>query len=78
MQRKGGEMMRKYLRELRKKTELTQLEVAKQLDISESYYSLIESGERQKKLNLSLAAKMSGVFNVSVDYIVAEEEKLER
>ena len=70
--------MRKYLCELRGKLKLTQLETAKKLDISESYYSLIESGERQKKLKLSLAFKISNVFNVPIEYIIAEEEKLKK
>ena len=70
--------MRSYLRELRDKYNFTQLEISKKLDISESYYSLIENGERKKSLDLALAIKISNLFNVSVDYIIAEEEKLKR
>lgn len=47
---------------------------ATQLGISESYYSMIERGERQQKLDIALAAKMSGVFGVSLEYIVNQEE----
>jgi transcriptional regulator with XRE-family HTH domain len=68
--------MRSYLRELRDKSGFTQLDTSRKLDISESYYSLIENGERKKSLDLSLAIKISKLFNVSVDYIIAEEEKL--
>ena len=70
--------MKRWLKELREKSKLSQLEVAKKLDISESYYCLIENGERQKDLDLSLAIKLSKLFGVSVDYIIAEEEQLEK
>ena len=47
---------------------------ATQLGISESYYSMIERGERQQKLDIALAVRMSGVFGVSLEYIVNQEE----
>lgn len=68
--------LKKWLKKLRENKKLSQLEVAKKLDISESYYCLIENGERQKDLDLSLVLKLSKLFDVSVDYIIAEEEKL--
>ena len=68
--------MRKYLRKLREQSGLTQAETAKKLDISESYYSLIENGERQRRLNISLVTKISRIFKVSVEDIAAEEEKI--
>lgn len=69
--------MRKYLKELREKKEkLTQEAAAQKLGISQNYYSCIENGERQKDLDLSLVLKLSKLFDVSVDYIIAEEEKL--
>lgn len=48
--------------------------MAKKLDISESYYCLIENGERQKKLDLSMVTKLSEIFGVSIEWI-AEQEK---
>lgn len=68
--------MREYLRKLRKDAGLTQLEVSKQLNISEGYYSMIENGERQEDLNLSLVISLSEIFNISVERIIKEEEKI--
>lgn len=48
---------------------------ATKLGISESYYSMIERGERQQKLDIALAVKMSGVFGLSLEYIVNQEER---
>ena len=48
--------------------------MSKKLDISESYYNLIENGERQKNLDLSLVTKLAELFDVSVEWI-AEQEK---
>lgn len=45
--------MRSYLKKIREKSKFTQQEVSKKLDISESYYCLIENGERQKQLSLA-------------------------
>ena len=43
--------MRSWLKELRQRNLETQSETAKKLDISESYYNMIENGERQKRLS---------------------------
>lgn len=59
--------------EARKKAKLTMNETASKLGISEGYYSLIESGERQKKLDITLAVKLSDIFGVSLDFIVQQE-----
>ena len=48
-----GVIMRSYLKKIREKNKFTQQEVSKKLDISESYYCLIENGERQKQLSLA-------------------------
>lgn len=66
--------MRTWLKNLRDKNSLTQLEMSKKLDISESYYNLIKNGERQKDLDLSLVKKLAELFDVSVEWI-AEQEK---
>ena len=68
--------MRHYLKMLRQGKGLTQLETAKKLNVSESYYSMLENGERQKDMNLSLAEKLAEVFDVSLSQIVEEEAKL--
>jgi len=55
---------------------MTQEKVAHKLNVSRAYYTRIESGERQKDLDLSLVLKLSKIFNVPVKYIIAEERKL--
>ena len=65
--------MRDWLLAARKESGLTQLEVAKKLDVSESYYSFIESGSRQKKMDITLAAKLSVVFGIPIEKIIEME-----
>lgn len=67
--------LRFWLKNLRTKNNLKQNEIAKKLEISQGYYNLIETGERQKDLNLSLINKIAELFNVSVEYIVEQESK---
>jgi transcriptional regulator with XRE-family HTH domain len=40
-------MMRDWLKRIRENQEITQRQLSLELDISESYYSLIENGERR-------------------------------
>ena len=42
----------------------------------QQYYNLIENGERQKDLDLSIATKLSEIFEVSIDWIAEQEQKL--
>lgn len=53
--------MREYLRKLRQNAGLSQKGVSLKLDVSESYYSLIESGERQKKMNVDFLVKLADI-----------------
>lgn len=57
----------------RKNANLTIKETASRIGISDGYYSLIESGDRQKKLDITLAVKLADTFGVSLDYIVQQE-----
>ena len=68
--------MRSWLKGLREKSKFSQTELASRLNIAQQYYSLIENGERQKDLDLSMATKLAKIFDVSIDWIIAEEEKL--
>lgn len=68
-------ILKKWLKKLRTKNKLSQLDMAKKLDISESYYCLIENGERQKKLDLSMVTKLSEIFGVSIEWIAEQEKK---
>jgi transcriptional regulator with XRE-family HTH domain len=65
--------MRDYLKELREKKGLTMAEIAKKLDVSESYYCMIEKGQRQERMDITLAAKLSVILGISLSEIVAHE-----
>jgi len=65
--------MREWLKRLREDRGLTQKQVGEKLDISESYYSYIEAGDRQKMMDISLARKISNIFDISVEQIVEFE-----
>ncbi len=65
--------MREWLKTARKEKALTQKDVASALGISEGYYCAIETGERQRRLELTLAVKLSGLLGMSLDEIVTAE-----
>lgn len=67
--------MREYLKQIRINAGLTQLDAANKLDISESYYNLIESGERLTKMTIDMAQRLASVFNVAIEYIFENERK---
>lgn len=69
--------MREWLVEARKGKGKTQLEVAKELGISEAYYSYIENGSRQKNMDIALAVKLSVALDIPVDRIIEHEERKE-
>ncbi len=66
--------MRDWLKGLRERDRLSQTAVAKQLGITQNYYSMIENGERQKDIDFSIVMKLSELFGVTVEWI-AEREK---
>lgn len=68
--------MRTWLIDLREKHNLTQTDVAKKLNVTQGYYSLIEKSERQADLNLSIAEKLSKIFNISLKKISDFEKSL--
>lgn len=65
--------MRDWLKKLREERGLTQKQVGELLNISESYYSYIEAGDRQKMMDISLARKISNIFGISIEQIVENE-----
>ncbi|NLZ47147.1 MAG: helix-turn-helix transcriptional regulator [Clostridiales bacterium] len=69
--------MRIYLKELRNKFQLTQEETANRLGISQNYYSMIEKGERQQNMQIDFLKNLAKVFNVSIDWVIKQENKLE-
>lgn len=67
--------MREWMKEKRTEKGLTMRETAEKLDISEAYYSYIESGERQKNMDITLVAKLSVIFSLPIQQIVELEAK---
>ena len=70
--------MREWMEQARKSKGLTMKMAGSKLGISESYYSMIERGERQQNLDIALAAKISCVFGISLEYIVEQEQRIAR
>lgn len=66
-------MVRDWLKESRLERGMTMAEIAKRLDLTESYYSRIESGERQKKMDILLAHRLSEVLGIPVQTIMEKE-----
>lgn len=67
--------MRSYLKTLREKLSLTQQQAAELLGISQNYYCMIETGERQKKISMEMAQKLADVFDVTLEYIGKQENE---
>lgn len=61
--------MREWLKNLRQERGMTQQQVAEKMDVSTSYYSFIESGERQKKMDIVVVAKLAQIFQLSLQDI---------
>lgn len=68
--------MRKYLMNLRFAAKETQQDVANALNISRQYYALIESGQRQKRMDITLMSAISSHFNIPIDKIADYEANL--
>ena len=58
--------MRKWLKDARTAKNMTMKQIAAELGITESYYSLIENGDRQKTMDISLAKKLSEILSIPV------------
>lgn len=65
--------MRDWLKTARADKQLTMKQAADQIGISESYYFLIENGERKKNLDLALVKKLAEVFGMTVQQIAEME-----
>lgn len=68
--------MRQYLVDMRIQHGMSQQDVASRIGISRQYYQMIENGERQKHLALSLASGLAVLFGVSVMDIERYEKEL--
>lgn len=67
--------LREWLKDKRLAQNLTMAKMAEKLDITEGYYSLIESGERQKKMDVGLVIKLSVILEMPIDQIVELETR---
>jgi len=68
--------LRGYLKQLREEKNVSQRNVEERTGFSQQYYSLIESGERQADMSLSVMKKLSEAFDVPLEFIIEEEMKL--
>lgn len=67
--------MRVWLKKLREERGMSQAETAELLGIAPNSLSMIESGERQKKMSLELARKISILFDIPIDEILENESE---
>lgn len=65
--------MRDWLMKARTEKGLTMKQMGDALDVSESYYSMIESGNRQKRMDLTLVSKISAVLDIPIAEIASLE-----
>lgn len=68
--------MRSYLVDLREKHGESQQDVADALGISRQYYQMIETGERQKKMDTTLVVGIAQHFSVSAAEIIECEQTI--
>lgn len=65
--------MREWLKEKRQAAGLTMAQMAEKIGVTESSYSKIESGERQKRMDIEIARLLASAFGVTVDDIATFE-----
>lgn len=60
------------LRKLRKENNLTQKDISQTLEISQSLYSLYESGK--KNIPISIFLKLAKEYNTSIDFLIGDTD----
>lgn len=70
--------MREYLVQRRKELNLSQQDVADALGISRQYYSAIEQGIRQKKLEITLVVGLAKALKTTITDIILEEDVISK
>ena len=68
-------MLKEKLRYLRKHQELSQAEVAKNLNVMQSTYSNYEQGIREP--DISTIKKLANFFNVTTDYLLENDKQFD-
>ena len=67
--------MRSFLKDLRKERKLTQVEISKRMGITQQYYNMIETGERNERMNLDVAVNIAKALDMEpFDFITLELE----
>lgn len=69
----GDDRLRQWLKNIRESKGISQQNVAEKVGITRQYYQLIETGERQQKMDITLIAKLSQVLGVSMNQIIDNE-----
>lgn len=70
-------MPRDYLIAYRNSNGIKAADMAKRLGLSESYYSQIENGKRQKKMDIALVSVISAVTGIPIAEIIERESEAE-
>ena len=65
--------MRVYLKNLRERKNMSMQEAADAIGISRQYYQMIEAGERQKKMDITLVTALSALFGISAEKLIEQE-----
>ena len=65
--------MRTWLKELRISRNMTQKEMSQKIGITEAYYALIENGQRQKKMDVTILAGIAKATGTSVGRVAVME-----
>lgn len=68
--------MRQYLKELREEKGMCQQDVADSIGISRQYYSQIEDGQRQKKMEITLASALANALDTTLENIICNEQRI--
>ena len=65
--------MRSWLLQERLKAGLTQKQMGERIGVTEAYYSYIEKGERQQKMDIPMCMKLAEALNIPVPQIIENE-----
>jgi transcriptional regulator with XRE-family HTH domain len=66
------------LKEFRIAQNLSQIDIANAIGVSQQYYSLIESGKRLDSLTVEIVSKLANILNVSIEEIFYYEDQWSR
>lgn len=67
--------MRDWLKQMRLENKLTQKQLSDIAGLTQQYCSLIENGDRQQNMQISVMEKLASAFDVPLEKIVYEETR---